>query len=246
MTDTSILVVDDNLDLCDTLKDILEMENYAVTLAHGGEQAVELVRTARFGRVLMDIRMPGINGVDAFKEMKKISPDTPVIMMTAFAVEDLINEALREGAFAALQKPLDFDVLLDTIMNTGRDAPSVLVVDDEPGFRETLKFILEERGCTVRLAAGGEDAIRAAKQMRFDAAVIDLNMPMVDGIEAYRAIRAFRPGISIIAVSAQPDVGKDTFTGGRDDESICFMEKPINMDDLVEALERSLSRDRIN
>jgi two-component system response regulator HydG len=110
-----ILVVDDNEDFCQNVTDILELRDYEVATASNGFKALEMVEQNGFDLVLMDIKMPGMDGVETFKKSKEIAPTTPVIMITAYAVEDLIKEALREGAFGALRKPLDFDRLFKLI-----------------------------------------------------------------------------------------------------------------------------------
>lgn len=110
-----ILVVDDNEDLCEMLKDVLEMEDFEVSIALDGPQAIEQATEQDFDVVLMDIKMPKMDGIETFRKMKEIKPDTPVIMITAYAVEQLIREAMKLGAYAALKKPFNFDELLKTI-----------------------------------------------------------------------------------------------------------------------------------
>ncbi len=110
-----ILVVDDNEDLCEMLKDILEMEEFEVAIALDGSEALNKAKDTDFDVVLMDVKMPEMNGVETFRKFKEISPDTPVIMITAYAVEKLIKEARHLGAYAALKKPFNMDELLDTI-----------------------------------------------------------------------------------------------------------------------------------
>jgi len=68
-----------------------------------------------FDVILMDIKMPGMNGVETLKEIKMIRPDVTVVMMTAYAVEDLIKEAQREGAYGVLHKPLDVEKMIGLI-----------------------------------------------------------------------------------------------------------------------------------
>ena len=111
----SVLIVDDNSELCETLADILEMAGFDVESAGGGEEGIKRVKERFFDVMLMDIKLSGMNGVDAFKAIKKISPKTRAIMMTAYALEALINEALNECAFAVLYKPFDMDKMLELI-----------------------------------------------------------------------------------------------------------------------------------
>ncbi len=89
-----ILVVDDNEQFCQNVSDILEMKGYKVMTASDGFKALEMIKRNGLDLVLMDIKMPVMDGVETFKKVKEMAPDIPVIMVTAFAVEDLITEAL--------------------------------------------------------------------------------------------------------------------------------------------------------
>ncbi|MCK5587590.1 MAG: response regulator, partial [Candidatus Lokiarchaeota archaeon] len=79
--------------------------------------------------IFMDIKMPLMNGVDTYKRIKKIRPDTVVMMMTAYAVEDLVQEALKEGAYGVLYKPLDIENVLTLIKRVGGDSSRSLLND---------------------------------------------------------------------------------------------------------------------
>lgn len=111
----TILVVDDNEEFCQNVKDILELQDYQVTTARDGFQALLTVKQRTFDLVLMDIRMPVMDGVETFKIMKEVSPHTSVIMVTAFIGDDFNKEALQAGARGVLGKPLDFNQLLTLI-----------------------------------------------------------------------------------------------------------------------------------
>ena len=122
-----LLVVDDDRGMRDTLLDILEARGYRVGVASDGVEALEAVKSEAHDLVLMDIAMPRMNGVEALKELKRIDGQTIVIMMTAYAVQDLIEEALREGVYEVVYKPLDVDEVLklvDQAINGGNgDGP---------------------------------------------------------------------------------------------------------------------------
>jgi DNA-binding NtrC family response regulator len=124
LTDTSsasVLVVDDDVGMVDTLGDILVASGYAVARAHSGATAVTMVQRAPYHVVLMDIQMPGLNGVEALRAMKTLAPRTSVIMMTAFTRHDLVEEARRHEAVAVLSKPLDVEQTLALIGSAVRD-----------------------------------------------------------------------------------------------------------------------------
>lgn len=108
----SILIVDDNASLCKTMSLILRHKGYAVTTAQSGPGAIEKVKEKPFDVIFMDIKMTPMDGVETYRRVKKIRPGTVVIMMTAYAVEDLVQEALRNNAYTCLYKPLDIGEVL--------------------------------------------------------------------------------------------------------------------------------------
>lgn len=106
----SVLVVDDELGMRETLADILSDAGYEVFSAADATTGVDLVQRQHFDVVLMDIRMPGMDGVAALVEMGP--PPPPVIMMTAYAVEEQIRQAISSNAFAVVHKPFGVPYLL--------------------------------------------------------------------------------------------------------------------------------------
>jgi DNA-binding NtrC family response regulator len=110
-----LLIVDDDDGMRDTLLDILEEEGYRVALAEDGLTALDAIKSARFDLVLMDIVMPRMNGVEVLKHVKSIDEDVLVIMMTAYAGNDLIEQAMELGAYRVLRKPLDVTEVLSLI-----------------------------------------------------------------------------------------------------------------------------------
>jgi DNA-binding NtrC family response regulator len=110
-----ILIVDDEKDLAYVLSDILKLEGYETTSVLDGYRAIEEIKKTHYDLILMDIRLPGINGVETFIQIKKIDPEERVVMMTGYAVEDLIKKAFREGAYACIHKPFDLQKVIGLI-----------------------------------------------------------------------------------------------------------------------------------
>ena len=115
MEPTSILIVDDNPSMARTTALILWRKGYAVDQAQDGLAAVEKVRQSPFDVILMDIKMPRMDGVEAYRRIRAIRPGATAIMITAYDVEDLVKEALQNGAYACLDKPVNVDELLHLI-----------------------------------------------------------------------------------------------------------------------------------
>jgi len=115
MQKPNILVVDDEKDICMALKILLTKEGYNVAEAYNGEQAIERIKKENFDVVLTDIKMGKMDGFEVLKESQKISPETSVIMMTAFASVGSAVEAMRAGATDYITKPFINDEIRLTI-----------------------------------------------------------------------------------------------------------------------------------
>ena len=115
----NILIVDDNAGILHTMDIILTEKGYRVEIADNGLDAIEQIRNRSFDLVISDIKMSHVTGVDVLKEIKRVSPEIPTIMITAFTMDKLVQEAQQEGAEAVLHKPLDFDELHSVILQLG-------------------------------------------------------------------------------------------------------------------------------
>ena len=111
MSEASILIVEDNEDFALTIADVLRKKQYEVKPVFTGEDALEYVRNHLVDLVLLDIRLPGKDGLEVIRELKDLDPDMVVIMMTAFADIEPAIEAMKMGAFDYLVKPFDLEEL---------------------------------------------------------------------------------------------------------------------------------------
>lgn len=113
-----ILVVDDDPTITDTLADIFRLEGFFVEVANSGLEAEELFLQGNFNIMLTDICMPDLDGIDLFRFVQEIQPGFPVILMTAYATVEKIEEAMQEGVLLTLIKPLNIDDLLALISSS--------------------------------------------------------------------------------------------------------------------------------
>ena len=112
-----ILVVDDEQSLREVLSIMLKRAGYAVTIAMDGEDAVELLQKEIFDLVITDLRMPKVDGMEVLKAVKSTSPETVVLIITAFASADSAVEAMKQGAYDYLTKPFQVDEVQLIIRN---------------------------------------------------------------------------------------------------------------------------------
>jgi two-component system response regulator HydG len=104
-----ILVVDDDQDFAESMAEALELHNHDVQLAFSGEEAVNKLRDHDFHFTFMDVRLPGMNGVESFLEIHQLKPHAKVVMMTGYSVKPLLAQAVDNGAWAVLYKPIDME-----------------------------------------------------------------------------------------------------------------------------------------
>jgi two-component system, NtrC family, response regulator HydG len=111
MRPARVMIVDDDRDLAESLAEMLELQGHTVQVASNGQEAVERHRKAEFDITFMDVRMPIMNGVDSFFEIRKLKPDAKIVMMTGFK-EAIVTRALEAGAAGLLNKPFDIETML--------------------------------------------------------------------------------------------------------------------------------------
>ncbi|MBI1805654.1 MAG: response regulator [Ignavibacteria bacterium] len=110
-----LLIVDDEENIRSTLSDVLSAAGYEVTTAAGGGEAIALVQGEHFDLAILDVRMPMVDGLEVLRFIKQQSPETKVIMLTAFADLKQAMEAKQYGAEDFISKPYDIQDLLATI-----------------------------------------------------------------------------------------------------------------------------------
>ena len=233
-----ILIVDDNISFGENLVDILELNGYQVEYVDDGFKAIEALKNNDFHLILLDIKMPLLNGVETFREIRKIKPNIPVIMMSAFALEDLINEALQEGVFGILSKPFNIEKLYATIELAMSKGALILVVDDDPEICANLTEILGKRGYQVKTAKDGRSAIQITRENKFDILLLDMNLPFLDGFETHLSIQKIRPDlITIIITGYLKEMGFSVEQAMKNGAYAC-LEKPFDIDYLLEYIEK--------
>ena len=233
----SILVVDDEVDTCLNLSDILTDLGYHVDVAHDGLSALDLVRRNNYDVALLDLKMPGMDGLTLYREIKKLRGGTVPLIVSAYAGGDTTEQALAAGAWQVLPKPIDFPKLLK-LVDEAVAQPLVLVVDDDPDLCSTLWDLLRERGYRVAVAY---DEQRAGKQLRettFRAVLIDMRLPDGDGSRVFRLVRESNPQARTVLItghrSEMDRLVRRVVEEGAD--AVCY--KPFDVPKLLSTLEQ--------
>jgi signal transduction histidine kinase/CheY-like chemotaxis protein len=266
----NVLVVDDCEQSRLIVSSMLQSFGFSVMTAAGGDEALGLLRKQDAGRspmdlVILDWLMPGIDGLETSRRIQKeFSRKIPIIMMSAFGRDIERREAEKIGIKGFLSKPLTQSTLFNGIMDAlgkerykTRQTPSrittessifkrrlkgyrILVVEDNPTNQEIAVAILESAGILTKTANNGREALEMLKQHRFDAVMMDLQMPEMNGYEATKIIRSDPSSetLPVIAVTAH---------AMRGDEEKCmaagmngYVSKPVNQYELFKLLWRLL------
>jgi CheY-like chemotaxis protein len=214
-----VLVVDDNATSRDIFQEMLESFSFEVSVAASGQEGITELEAAGkdkpFELVIMDWKMPDMDGIEAsqqIKDHKSLSKIPPIIMVTAYGREEVMQQAEQVGLEGFLLKPVNPSMLFDSIMEAfGETVPEtsrvaqrhekeaealkhirgahVLLVEDNEINQQVAQEILEGAGLNVTIATNGQEAVNAVKESNYDAVLMDVQMPVMDGYTATRTIR---------------------------------------------------------
>ncbi len=226
---SNILVVDDAQEVCENIKNLMADTGVHIDYALSGEQAVDRIRQAAGSRIydviLIDWKMPQMDGLETARNIRRlISSDIPILVLTAYEWAQIEEEAVRAGINAFLPKPFfvaNFRECLKQLRKAdekgGRqeeDVPPLagrqfLVAEDIELNAEILSEILAMQDAACKVVENGQLAVEEfarSKQGRYDAILMDVQMPVMNGYDATRKIRSLNrqdaQQIPIIAMTA--------------------------------------------
>lgn len=233
-----ILIVDDEEGMRKSLRRIMIAKGFDVQVAIDGRQAIMLAKEFQPEILLMDVRMPGLNGVEAYREIKLNCPGAVAIFMTAYSTSELSQEAFDEGAMDVLGKPLDIDSLCDLIGRSSQSRP-LLIVDDDAGFRTSLKRALTTAGFCVHTADSMDDALAKFQQHPRCVALLDMKLNGHSGLQVLQGLRQLNPNIVAILMTGYLDLQSE-MQSGLDVGACCTFVKPFNVESMVAEIESQL------
>ncbi|MBK9347385.1 MAG: response regulator [Burkholderiales bacterium] len=263
-----MLVVDDNDNARHVLAEMLRGMTFEVAEADSGASALQQVQGAAtaghpFAVVLLDWRMPAMDGIEAAGRLQALGlqPAPHLVMVTAYGREEVLRDAQAAGIEDVLIKPVGASILFDTLMRvlggepSGQNATSrhalapdaslarlrgarVLLVEDNELNVEVACGLLHEVGVVVDVAENGAVALAKVQAQPFDVVLMDMQMPVMDGVTATQEIRKFAhladlPIIAMTANAMATDRERCRAAGMQD-----FVSKPIEPQELWDALRK--------
>ena len=269
-----VLVVDDNATSREILKDMLESFTFEVgVVASGPEGIAELEAAGKdkpFELVIMDWKMPGMDGIEASKCIKNhtgLRKIPAIVMVTAYGREEVIQQAEEVGLEGFLLKPISPSMMFDAIMQAfGEAVPEisrvaqkheqeaealkhirgahVLLVEDNEINQQVASEILQGAGLKVSLANNGQEAIEAIYKNEYDAVLMDIQMPVMDGYAATKTIRKWESGMRNKGKAQLPIIAMTAHAmAGDEDKSLQagmngHVTKPIDPEQLFATLQK--------
>jgi DNA-binding response OmpR family regulator len=234
-----VLIVDDEPDTCENLSDILTDIGYRVDKAHDGFAALKLVEENPYDIAILDLRMPGMDGLELYRRIRQVSAETVAIVVTAYTSSDTAKSVLTTGAWKILPKPVNLDKLLGFVAQA-LEIPLVLVVDDDHDLCDNLWDLLREQGYRVCLAHDLPEAERKLREHRFHVVLIDMKLPAGNGHELLGSLRTLDPqaGALLITGHSSEMEAKIQLALHEGADAVCY--KPFDMRSLL-ATVRELS-----
>jgi two-component system, NtrC family, response regulator HydG len=157
-------------------------------VAYSGETGLAEFRGSEFDVTLMDVQLPGMNGLQTFFELRKIRPDAKIIMMTGFSVEHLLAQAVENGAVDIVHKPFAANELLAALARV-KPRGLVVVADHDPDAAASLEPVLKGNGYSVQIGRTAQQALDAASAGGIDCLILDLRKPVLCSLELYLRLK---------------------------------------------------------
>src|SRR5262245_5224991 len=236
-TTQRILVVDDEPDTCANLSDILSEQGYQVDVAPDGMAALDFVKKNTYDVALLDLKMPGLDGLELYRRIRTISADTVAIVVTAYASSTTATSVLGAGAWKILSKPVNLPQLLGFV-GQALNQPLVLVVDDDRELCDSLWELFRDRSYRVCLAHDVPEAQVWLEQRDFHVVIVDMKLPSGDGADVLDCVRRANPEArSIVVTGFREEMERRVQTAlSCGASAVCY--KPFQVDQLLKTVDK--------
>lgn len=235
--ENSILVVDDDQDAGQNLGDILLDLGYQVSVASDPFNALEMARTQKYNIALLDLKMPGMDGLTLATKLKEQNCSLIVILTTAYANKDTLAAAHRTGIWKVFPKPLELKQIIPSLLEAAQQ-PLVLLIEDDVELCRSLSDLLQDQGYRVCFATETGKALACLRDSDFQVVLIDMRLPGGFGDEVFEKVRCISDRVRVVLSTGYRHEMEDriqrTLAAGAD--AVCY--KPFQFPELLATLER--------
>jgi DNA-binding NtrC family response regulator len=250
-----LLLVDDEEEFLMSSSQALSRRGFEVDIALNGVTALEMIEQSNYDLVVLDVKMPDIDGIEVFRQINKKIPDLPVILLTGHSSFQDAFQTSKNGIADYISKPVDMEELAERIREAVNKAKSyvekndqdpdllefdeiirIMLIDDEVDFLDSMKRVLERRRMEVITADNGKLALTLLKECIIDVVILDVKMPGMDGLEVLRHIKNDFPYTEVILLTGHPSV--EAALEGIKLGANEYMKKPPKIDELVATIRK--------
>jgi len=259
-----VLLVDDEREFVESTARALGRRGFETQTAGDGREALRLLEMVAFDVVLLDVKMPGVDGTEVFYEVKRRWPRTAIVMLTGHSTNQHSFELTRDGAAGYLAKPSNIEEIVATLSKAVEEArkddpepqekppeepsglileptePRVLLVDDEAEFLRSVTPALRRRGMEVSTAGSGQEGLDVLAETVVDVVVLDMKMPGMSGMQALKAIKKEWPLVEVVVLTGHPSL--ETAVEAVKNGAYDFLMKPADVEAVTEKIREAFRK----
>lgn len=226
-----ILIVDDDRRMVKTLEDILRLNGIEVETAYLATEALIKIEKQTFDCVIADIKMPGMGGIELVENMRSLKPELPVVLMTAYASNEIMEQAAQKGAIATLEKPLDIHLIL-AFFSSLRSNRTIVIIDDDPHFRAALAELLRLRRYKV-IEILNPEALLTQPLPEAQIVLLDIKLDGINGLDILQVIREKQPDLPVILMTGYREELAAKIERALKIKATPILYKPFQIDELM-------------
>ncbi len=236
MNPMRILVVDDDRDFTESIGELIESEGHQPVLAYNGIEVLKIFKQNNIDIILLDFRMPGLNGIETLSEIRKLNLSVPVVIMTAYATTELTKDAIKYGAIEVMNKPFNINKLMEVISSI-KQFHNILLLDDDKDYADSLSIALLDEGYKIYVAYDTEQAMNYISGNDIQLQILDIRINGETGIDVWLSMRKKHFDIPTIFISGYTKLFFDQINEISQISKIEILEKPFAPNELLNKIE---------
>lgn len=230
----NILIVDDDIMMATTMKDIFNFKGYAAETANSGTEALKLLEISNFDFVLSDIKMPDMSGLELFRIINERWSHLPVVLMTAYSSDKIVSTGLREGALSVITKPFNIDIFFNFFSSLEK-GNTIVIIEDDKAFCSMIACFLEKNGFKTRTFIEPEGVMEKIGENP-GAFILDMKLNDMTGLDIFLDIKEKYPSVPVILITGYGEEMTAEINKALELGAVTCLHKPFEIKEMIETL----------